>query len=78
MTRSCEARCQSEEIRGKVEILISSSAVELSSAWAQTNISFDERIAETESARRAAQQHVESTNMVTFIRERISLKNTYF
>ena len=69
MTRSCEARCQSEEIRGKVESLISSSSMELSSAWAQTNIAFDERIAETESARREAQQHVEKTNMVTLIRE---------
>ena len=69
MTRSCEARCQSEEIRGKVESLISTSSMELSSAWAQTNIAFDERIAETESARREAQQHVEKTNMVTLIRE---------
>ena len=37
MTRSCEARCKSEELRGKVESLITSGSTELSAAWAQTN-----------------------------------------
>ena len=67
MTRSCEGRCQSEELRGKVDSLIYSSSIELSAAWAQTNTSFDERILETETARREAQQHVHNTNMVPVI-----------
>ena len=64
MTRSCEARCNSEEMKGKVESLILASSTELSTAWAQTNRSFDERIAETEAARVEAKHNVEKTNMV--------------
>ena len=67
MNRSSEARCKSEEMRGKVESLITSSSTELSAAWAQTNRSFDERIAETEAARMEAKHNVEKTNMVTVL-----------
>ena len=48
-----------------MESLINTSATELSAAWAQTNRSFDERIAETEAARMEAKHNVEKTNMVT-------------
>ena len=67
MNRSSEARCKSEEMRGKVESLITTSSTELSSAWAQTNRSFDERIAETEAARLEAKHNVEKTNMVVAV-----------
>lgn len=59
---STDARSKSAELRGKVDGLLGSACKELMAAWSNCNKSFNERIKESENARKLSLENLEKTN----------------